>query len=160
MTTLRKNADERQCGAPSSTGTVRALSESSGDLRDTPDTYRVRGGTGAEPLRPKPYVSAGPGEGIIAKQSTNQRLRSYAQPCTEQHDVREPVGYASQDLFRRVGYHDLRAYTQLVDGGLSQGFVLVRHHTLVGTVQKIFPAGAPHPRVRWRLHWRWRSLIV
>lgn len=48
-----------------------------------------------------------------------------------------------QDLFKRVGYYDFRAYTQLTSGGLSQGFVLARHHTLVGTVQTVFRAGKP-----------------
>jgi hypothetical protein len=48
------------------------------------------------------------------------------------------------DLFRRVGYYDFRAYTQLTSGGLSQGFVLVRRHTLVGTVQAVFRAGRPN----------------
>jgi len=48
-----------------------------------------------------------------------------------------------QDLFRRVGYYDFRAYTQLTSGGLSQGFVLARHHTLVGMVQAVFRAGKP-----------------
>jgi hypothetical protein len=51
-----------------------------------------------------------------------------------------------QDLFRRVGYHDFRAYTQLTSGGLHQGFVLARHHTMVGTVQAVFRAGKPHPK--------------
>ncbi|MBV8158690.1 MAG: hypothetical protein JO278_13575 [Dyella sp.] len=51
-----------------------------------------------------------------------------------------------QDLFKRVGYYDFRAYTQLTSGGLSQGFVLARHHTLVGTVQTVFRAGKPCPQ--------------
>ncbi len=48
-----------------------------------------------------------------------------------------------RDLFRRVGYYDFRAYTQRTSGGLNQGFVLVRHHLLVGTVQTVFRAGKP-----------------
>jgi len=51
-----------------------------------------------------------------------------------------------QDLFKRVGYYDFRAYTQLTSSGLSQGFVLARHHTLVGTVQRVFRAGKPCPK--------------
>jgi len=51
-----------------------------------------------------------------------------------------------QGLFRRVGYYDFRAYTQLTSGGLSQGFVLARHHMLVGTVQTVFRAGKPQPK--------------
>lgn len=47
------------------------------------------------------------------------------------------------DLFRRVGYYDFRAYTQRTSDGLNQGFVLVRHHMLVGTVQSVFRAGKP-----------------
>jgi len=50
-----------------------------------------------------------------------------------------------QDLFKRVGYYDFRAYTQLTSCGQSQGFVLARHHTLVGTVQAVFRAGKPCP---------------
>lgn len=50
-----------------------------------------------------------------------------------------------QDYFRRVGYYDFRAYTQLTSSGLSQGFVLARHHTLVGTTQTVFHAGGPCP---------------
>ncbi len=42
---------------------------------------------------------------------------------------------------RRVGYHDFTAYTERLSGGKFQGFVLVRHHTLVGTVQSVFRAG-------------------
>lgn len=51
-----------------------------------------------------------------------------------------------QDLFKRVGYYDFRAYTQLTSDGLSQGFVLARHHTMVGTVQTVFRAGKPCPK--------------
>lgn len=51
-----------------------------------------------------------------------------------------------QDLFKRVGYYDFRAYTQLTSSGLSQGFVLARHHTLVGTVQTVFRAGKACPK--------------
>ena len=50
------------------------------------------------------------------------------------------------DLFRRMGYYDFRAYTQLTSAGLSQGFVLVRHHLMVGTIQSVFRAGKPHER--------------
>ncbi|TPQ43845.1 hypothetical protein [Cupriavidus pinatubonensis] len=46
-------------------------------------------------------------------------------------------------LFRRVGYYDFRACTELTSSGLNQGFVLVRHHTLIGTVQTVFRAGKP-----------------
>lgn len=46
-------------------------------------------------------------------------------------------------LFRRAGYYDFRADTELTSGGLHQGFVLVRHHTLIGTVQTVFRAGKP-----------------
>ncbi|CAG2150761.1 hypothetical protein LMG31506_04285 [Cupriavidus yeoncheonensis] len=46
-----------------------------------------------------------------------------------------------RDLCLRVGYYDFRAYTQLTSTGLSQGFVLVRHHTLCGIVQTTFRAG-------------------
>jgi len=42
---------------------------------------------------------------------------------------------------RRVGYHDFKAYTERLTCGKYQGFVLVRHHTLVGTVQSVFRAG-------------------
>jgi len=42
---------------------------------------------------------------------------------------------------RRVGYHDFKAYTERLAGGKYQGFVLVRHHTLVATVQTVFRAG-------------------
>jgi len=45
-----------------------------------------------------------------------------------------------------VGYYDFRAYTQLSSRGESQGFVLVRHHTLVDTVQTVFRAGKPRPK--------------
>lgn len=41
----------------------------------------------------------------------------------------------------RVGYHDLKAYTQLLSTGKYQGFVLVKHHTLAGIVQTVFHAG-------------------
>jgi hypothetical protein len=42
---------------------------------------------------------------------------------------------------RRVGYHDFKAYTERLARGKYQGFVLVRHHTLVGAVQSVFRAG-------------------
>jgi len=42
---------------------------------------------------------------------------------------------------RRVGYHDFKAYTARLSNGKYQGFVLVRHHTLAGTVQWAFRAG-------------------
>lgn len=45
------------------------------------------------------------------------------------------------ESFRRVGYHDFKAYTECLACGKYQGFVLVRHHTLVGTVQTVFRAG-------------------
>ncbi|WP_316150628.1 hypothetical protein [Cupriavidus sp. BIC8F] len=45
------------------------------------------------------------------------------------------------ESFRRVGYHDFKAYTERLAGGKYQGFVLVRHHTLVGTVQTVLRAG-------------------
>ncbi|PLQ00241.1 hypothetical protein [Cupriavidus pauculus] len=47
------------------------------------------------------------------------------------------------DLFRRVGYYDFRAYTQRTSNGLNQGFVLVLHHMMLGTVQSVFRAGKP-----------------
>nr|WP_315594546.1 hypothetical protein [uncultured Cupriavidus sp.] len=56
----------------------------------------------------------------------------------------EPEGDTDRDLFRRVGYYDFRAYTQLTSSGLNQGFVLARHHLLVGTVQTVFRAGKAH----------------
>lgn len=43
-------------------------------------------------------------------------------------------------------YYDFRAYTQVTSDGLNQGFVLARHHMLVGTVQTRFRAGKPQAR--------------
>ncbi len=51
-----------------------------------------------------------------------------------------------RDLCLRVGYYDFRAYTQLTSAGLSQGFVLARHHTLCGIVQTTFRAGKPQAK--------------
>lgn len=64
-------------------------------------------------------------------------------PLSPVPDLEQECG-PERDLFRRVGYYDFRAYTQLTSSGLSQGFVLARHHTLVGTVQTVFRAGKPH----------------
>lgn len=53
----------------------------------------------------------------------------------------KPESEIERDLFRRVGYYDFRAYTQLTSSGMNQGFVLARHHMLSGTVQTAFRAG-------------------
>jgi len=42
---------------------------------------------------------------------------------------------------QRIGYYDFKAYTEQLPSGRYQGFVLVRHHTLAGTVQTVFRAG-------------------
>ncbi len=42
---------------------------------------------------------------------------------------------------RRVGYHDFKAFTEQLASGKYQGFVLVRHHTVAGTLQTVFRAG-------------------
>jgi hypothetical protein len=47
------------------------------------------------------------------------------------------------DSVRRVGYYDFKAYTEHLTSGRFQGFVLVRHHLMTGTVQTVFRAGRP-----------------
>jgi len=44
---------------------------------------------------------------------------------------------------RRAGYYEFKAYTEPLTNGKHQGFVLVRHHTLAGTLQTVFRAGRP-----------------
>lgn len=44
---------------------------------------------------------------------------------------------------KRVGYHDFKACAEQLASGKYQGFVHVRHHKLVGTVQTVFRAGRP-----------------
>ncbi|MBP0639100.1 hypothetical protein [Cupriavidus sp. AcVe19-6a] len=44
---------------------------------------------------------------------------------------------------RRSGYHDFKAYTEQLTCGKYQGFVVVRHHTFAGTIQRVFRAGRP-----------------
>lgn len=73
----------------------------------------------------------------VGEQSAGGSLEGYAtakSQCT---------GGTQEDLFRRMGYYDLRAYAQRTSSGLSQGCVLVRHHTLVGTNKKVFYVGNP-----------------
>lgn len=142
MAMLRKNAEDGQYGALLSSGAWGFLSqgragrENAGSLKTVPE-----GDITAPPPRGEFSTSD---EAPPTDHSVLRPFRAGAQRRTKPLDAEERD--ATEDLFRRVGYHDLRAYTQLVDGGLSQGFVLVRHHTLVGTVQKVFRVGAAQPK--------------
>lgn len=68
------------------------------------------------------------------------------QDSSNESELGKSWSETERDLSLRVGYYDFRAYTQLTSAGLSQGFVLARHHTLCGIVQTTFRAGKPQTK--------------
>ncbi len=149
MATLSKHTNERQYDTALSSGARRGAAKcDENDLLKTQPSPKDRTERHVEPMRPRsePESSSLGWDAAGTSRPMSSSLRARAQGQAPQRKGDESTVYATDDLFRRVGYYDLRAYTQLVDNGLSQGFILVRHHTLVNTIQSVFRAGSPQPR--------------